>query len=134
MRHDAPGADLGAELSSARARAGRSLRDVASASGISAAYLQKLERSQVSEPSPRILRNLAVCLGISYGRLMKAAGYEAPIHSQVDPLARKLAASRLTDAEERAVAAFIEHLVAQRTSPRRALSSARGKGASTLEG
>lgn len=106
---------LGRELASARERAKRSLRSVAGASEISAAYLQKLERGQVEEPSPRILRRLATELGIDYRRLMGFAGYDVPSARQVaNPLTSRLAGASLTETEERAVAAFIEHLVAQR--------------------
>ena len=78
MGDDRDPGQLGRELSSARRAAGRSLRDVADAAEISATYLQKLERSQVDEPSPKILQRLATALNIGYGRLMQLAGYEAP--------------------------------------------------------
>jgi len=106
---------LARELSSARLAARRSLRDVAGEAGISAAYLQKLERSQVDEPSPKILRRLADVLAIEYKRLMELAGYEVPRgRASASPLATRFAGAALTEAEERAVAAFIDHLVAQR--------------------
>lgn len=105
---------LGRELSSARHAAGRSLRDVAAAAEISAAYLQKLERSQVDEPSPKILQRLASTLNVGYGRLMDLAGYATPRGRHLDPLTVRFAAAALTETEERAVAAFIDHLVAQR--------------------
>jgi len=108
-------AGLGRELSSARKAAQRSLRDVADVADISAAYLQKLERSQVDQPSPKILRRLAAALGVSYGRLMELAGYESPPPRRVaGPLDARFAGVGLTEVEERAVAAFIDHLVAQR--------------------
>lgn len=106
---------LARELAGARAAARRSLRDVAGASGISAAYLQKLERGQVEEPSPKILSRLAEQLGLDYRRLMELSGYEVPAPKRhLDALASKLASAALTETEERSVAAFIEHLVAQR--------------------
>ena len=88
---------------------------MATAAEISAAYLQKLERGQVDEPSPRILRRLAAALGIEYTRLMELAGYEvASTRRPASRLATRFAAADLTETEERAVAAFIDHLVAQR--------------------
>jgi transcriptional regulator with XRE-family HTH domain len=106
---------LALELSSARHAAGRSLRDVASEAGISAAYLQKLERAQVAEPSPKILRRLAAALSIEYRRLMELAGYEVPrARKTVTPLETRFADAALTETEERAVAAFIDHLVSRR--------------------
>lgn len=106
---------LGRELASARQAARRSLRDVAGESGISAAYLQKLEQGRVEEPSPRILRRLASVLRIDYRRLMRLADYEMPrSRRSAGPLAARFADARLTETEERAVAAFIEHLIEQR--------------------
>lgn len=112
---DAP--RLGRELSSARLAAKRSLRDIAGEAAISAAYLQKLERGHVDEPSPKILRRLAAVLRVEYRRLMELAGYDVP-RGRVpqDHLTTRFAGADLTAAEERAVAAFINHLVAQRES------------------
>jgi transcriptional regulator with XRE-family HTH domain len=106
---------LAHEISSARIAVRRSLRDVADEAEISAAYLQKLERGQVGEPSPRILKRIATTLNIKYGRLMECAGYEFPRDKQTStPSNPVFAATSLTETEERAVAAFIEHLVTQR--------------------
>lgn len=108
---------LGRELASARQTARRSLRDVAGESGISAAYLQKLEQGRVEEPSPKILRRLASELRIDYRRLMHLADYEMPrSRRSADPLATRFADARLTETEERAVAAFIGHLIEQRNA------------------
>lgn len=107
---------LGRELSSARLSAKRSLRDVAGESDISAAYLQKLERGRVEGPSPKVLRRLATVLGIEYQRLMELVGYDVPRSRPADPLATRFADARLTEVEERAVAAFIDHLLASRES------------------
>jgi HTH-type transcriptional regulator, competence development regulator len=106
---------LGRELASARQASGRSLRDVAGESDISAAYLQKLERGQVDEPSPRILQRLAAVLQLDYRKLMELAGYDLPpTRVRPEPLAARFAAADLTETEQRAVAAFVDHLVAQR--------------------
>ena len=112
-------ARLGRELASARQTTSRSLREVASEAGISAAYLQKLERGQVEEPSPRILQRLASALNLEYRDLMELAGYDVPSgRVRQHPLAARFAGADLTQAEERAVAAFIDHLVAQRADNR----------------
>ena len=106
---------LGRELRSARQSARRSLRSEAGDAGISAAYLQKLERGQVDEPSPKILKSLASVLELEYSRLMELAGYGIPTsRPRQDPLAARFASADLTQAEEQAVAAFIDHLMAQR--------------------
>ena len=110
---------LGRELASARQSIGRSLREVAGNADISPAYLQKLERGQVEEPSPKILQRLAAVLPLDYHKLMELAGYDMPTtRPRQDPLPARLAAVDLTQAEERAVAAFIDHLVAQRPTHR----------------
>ena len=106
---------LGRELGSARLAAERSLRDAAGESEISAAYLQKLERGHVEDPSPRILRRLSDVLNLDYGRLMRLAGYEPPRRRRsTSPFEARLADARLTETEEKAVSAFIEHLIEQR--------------------
>lgn len=108
---------LGAELAAARSSKRLSLRNVAREAEISPAYLQKLEADKVESPSPRVLQRLAEALEVSYTRLMARAGYTAPRNQEdngVGSLQRKLATTGLSDAEERAVAAFIDHLVQQR--------------------
>lgn len=101
----------------ARRSEGLSLRTVAERADISAAYLQKLESDRVQSPSPHVLQRIAEVLRVSYGRLMQRAGYLLPAASRepgVTPLQARLADSSLSDAEERAVAAFIEHLLSER--------------------
>lgn len=53
-----------------------SYREAAEASGLSASYLHKLAHGQVQQPSPGSLRKLALVPGLSYGALMRAAGYQ----------------------------------------------------------
>jgi hypothetical protein len=58
---------------------------------------------------------LAAQLNLDYRRLMGLAGYQAPARRlQPNVLESRFAAASLTEAEERSVAAFIDHLVAQR--------------------
>ncbi len=111
------GTRLGRELKEARDAAGLSLRAVAEGADVSPAYVQKLERGDVRAPSPRRLERLAGVLGLDYGRLMAAAGYvvERPGTTK-SPLEAKLASASLTQVEEQAVAAFIDHLKSQRES------------------
>lgn len=108
---------LGEELARARAALGESLKTVGDAVGVSAAYVQKLERGQVESPSPRILRALSAHLGLSYERVMRLIGYEVPrrSHGRLD---RVLADARLDQREQRAVAAFVERLMAERPQSR----------------
>jgi transcriptional regulator with XRE-family HTH domain len=103
---------------------------VSGAAGISATYLQKLERAQVGEPSPRILRSLATALSIDYSRLMELAGYDLTLDRRVAPdvVGARLASSSLTETEERAVLAFIHHLIEERQGPKAPLRKAAEKG------
>lgn len=101
----------------ARKSEGLTLRNVAEKADISAAYLQKLESDKVQSPSPHVLQRISEVLRISYQRLMERAGYVMPEQTSRrngGAFNVKLADSSLSDTEERAVAAFIEHLLSQR--------------------
>src|ERR1700730_2772714 len=69
---------LGALLGTARTTHGLSLQEVAANPGCSAGYVHKLEADLVRTPSPRVLTGLATALGLAYGALMTAAGYDVP--------------------------------------------------------
>lgn len=69
---------IGHRLAEARRDLGMSLQDVAEQAGCSTAYVHKLEQDRVRTPSPRVLAGLARALGLDYGVLMGAAGYQAP--------------------------------------------------------
>jgi len=61
-----------------RAIRGLSLNETARRAQISSAYLQKLERREVKDPSPRVLFRLAEALDFPYAKLMQHAGYVVP--------------------------------------------------------
>lgn len=111
---------LGSELKAAREQRDLSLEGVAGPAKISAAYLHKLERGVVNNPSPRVLARVAVALEVPYLRLMELAGYLD--ETQLAEVSMRkpskgphpLAGQQLTPDEWRAVAAFIKQLVAQR--------------------
>ena len=111
-------ATLGNQLRRVRELRGATLRSVAEPAGISTAYLLKLERDDVQSPSPHVLRRLAQRLDVSYLELMRLAGYEITETSQPRPragvLANALAAEPLDEDEQRAVAAFLGALRAQK--------------------
>lgn len=69
---------LGNEIQKVRKLKGLSLSAVATPAGLSATYLQKLERNQVDEPSPHRLHAIASVLGLDYADLLKLAGYPVP--------------------------------------------------------
>jgi transcriptional regulator with XRE-family HTH domain len=69
---------LGALLAGARAAHDLSLHEVATEAGCSSGYVHKLEADLVRTPSPRVLAGLARALGLTYGHLMTAAGYDLP--------------------------------------------------------
>lgn len=112
--------ELGEELARARGRKGLSLEAVAEPAKISGAYLHKLERGMVNNPSPRVLARIAVSLDVPYLRLMELAGYldekqfaKARLRES-SPRPHPLSGQRLTPEEWKAVGAFIKKLVAQR--------------------
>jgi HTH-type transcriptional regulator, competence development regulator len=69
---------LGNEIQRVRQLRGLSLSATAQPAGVSAAYLQKLERDQVESPSPHRLQRLADVLGVEYADLFRLAGYPFP--------------------------------------------------------
>ena len=106
--------ELGHELRAARKRKDLTLQEVAEPAKISLTYLQKLERGSVNSPSPRVLKRLADVLDISYRRLMELAAYLVPEPSPYPHIPEELADKRLSEAEWRAVLAFVGYLEAQR--------------------
>jgi transcriptional regulator with XRE-family HTH domain len=69
---------LGNEIQRVRQLRGLSLNATAKPAGVSATYLQKLERDQVESPSPHRLHRLAEVLGVGYAELFQLAGYPLP--------------------------------------------------------
>jgi transcriptional regulator with XRE-family HTH domain len=76
---------LGTMLGDARKAKKASLAATGRAAGISASYVQKLERDQVRCPSPRVLHALAQQLDLSYSALMVMAGYVVPAGARRTP-------------------------------------------------
>lgn len=77
---------LGLLLREARAAHDLSLQDVAAHALCSPGYVHKLEADRVRTPSPRVLAGLAGALGLAYGELMTAAGYDNPsAHEDAPP-------------------------------------------------
>ena len=111
--------ELGAELRKARQSRGLSLQTVAIPADVSAAYLHKLEQGKVDTPSPRSLRRIGDELGIPYVRLLRLIGYleEAdlvPGYTAATASPNPLAEYELSEAELKAVTAFVRLLVEQR--------------------
>ena len=67
---------LGTILRESRAAYDLTQQEVAERAGCSPGYVHKLEMDRVRTPSPRVLARLADALGLAYGDLMRAAGYE----------------------------------------------------------
>jgi transcriptional regulator with XRE-family HTH domain len=114
--------ELGRELHEIRAERGVSLEAIATPAKISAAYLHKLERGIVNDPSPRVLARLAASLEVPYLRLMELAGYldepqlaEARVRA-ASPKPHPLAKQQLTTEEWRKVGQYIQELLAARKS------------------
>jgi len=117
---------LGKRIRDVRTLRGLSLAQTAATAGISAAYVQKLERGQVAAPSPHKLRGLASALDVSYADLMRLAGYsvdeEQPDGApgadvSVRVMARALEAEDLTADE---LGELAEYLAMRRRQRRRA--------------
>lgn len=109
--------DLGLALREAREVKGLSLREAAGAAGISPTYLNHLEAAKVKEPSPHVLRRLAVAYNTSYAHLMELAGYVMPDdaeHSErslTGPMDVALRSSvPLTDGERKALLEYLAFL------------------------
>lgn len=113
-------AKLGKRLKLARMQRGVSLQTVAVPAMISAAYLHKLEQGRVGTPSPRVLKRVGRELGVPYLELMVLAEYLEEVQAgelwsgEKPPEFCPLPDVELTEAESKAVAAFVELLVAQR--------------------
>ena len=56
--------------------------EAARASGISPAYLSRLENDAVHKPSPHVLHRLSEALGLPYADLMRLSGYRVPGESE----------------------------------------------------
>lgn len=99
---------------------GLSLKAVADPARISAAYLQKLERGDVGEPSPHILYRVADVLGLSYVRLMRLAGYIVPTgsrkgdESKAGTIGFALSSEAVTEEEAQALAEYLAFLRSRR--------------------
>jgi transcriptional regulator with XRE-family HTH domain len=74
---------LGKQLKRARERRDWSLARTAQEADVSTAYVQKLERGEISSPSPHKLRALAGALEIPFDDAMRLAGYVAPESSSL---------------------------------------------------
>jgi transcriptional regulator with XRE-family HTH domain len=103
--------ELGAKLKDVRGLREMSIRDVAEAASISAAYLQKLESGDVKSPSPHILYALSEALEVPYSTLMQLAGFVVPTGGdrteQPNLLAYALSSEELTEDEAEALASYL---------------------------
>lgn len=112
--------ELGEALARARAIKRQSLRAVAGRAEISAAYLQKLERGEVRDPSPNVLYRLSLQLDLDYGELMRAAGYVVPNDQGAGRALRGARASHalstepLSKDEEVALTSYLGYLRSQK--------------------
>jgi transcriptional regulator with XRE-family HTH domain len=122
---DSPQQQLAVLLREARTIGGLSVRGAAGQAGISATYLSNLETGMIKDPSPRILYELAKAYaesGVSYGDLMRAAGYLLPgpesnaaaIHALDVALRAK---SPLTEDERAALIEYLEWYRSRRGRP-----------------
>jgi HTH-type transcriptional regulator, competence development regulator len=119
-----PDPDLGSQLQRVRKLRGLSLKAAAEPAGISAAYLQKLERGQVKSPSPNVLFRLGGVLDVPYSALMKAAGYVVPDGDKkraasANVLSYALSSEDLTAEEATALASYLAFIRGDRAASSR---------------
>lgn len=109
--------DLGTQLRKIRELKGLSLRDVEKRTGVSNGYLSQLERGDAKNPSPSKLAALAKLYGVSYEKLLAAAGYLKRPRKRTErkatpgPLEEALITANLTPGEELMVADFITNVL-----------------------
>lgn len=101
--------------------------DAARASGISAAYLSKLENDAVKKPSPLVLHQLSEALMVPYAELMRLSGYRVPGGSDTNASATVGAAlfADLTDDEREELVEYLAWYRARRRLGRVATGRAR---------
>jgi len=110
---------LGAVLKQARDLRALSAGDVARRAGISAAYLSKLENDAVKRPSPTVLHELGLALGLPYVELMRLTGYPLPgeaTPTDADPVALALLADVTSEERDE----LLKYLAWYRARQRRA--------------
>jgi len=112
---------LGTILRESRTAHDLSMQQVADRAGCSPGYVHKLEMDRVRTPSPRVLAGLAEALGLGYGQLMDAAGYEPP-DATPPPPAIPGAVKRYSNAH---IVELIEQLQAEVREIRELLAGAR---------
>ncbi|WP_019849366.1 helix-turn-helix domain-containing protein [Desulfitobacterium sp. PCE1] len=78
---------VGSYLKKQRAKLSLSLNDVCEQTGITTTRLNRIERNQVNEPSPEVLKKLAVLYQIDLIYLYKLAGYmeNVDVTGQIQP-------------------------------------------------
>ena len=107
--------NLGQYLKQIRKEKKLSLRAVQHKTGISNAYLSQLENDKAANPSPKILRKLAICYEVAYEHLMALAGYSFSSKKELEPAYRL--SDILTDLspeEKQRVREYIEFLKSRR--------------------
>jgi transcriptional regulator with XRE-family HTH domain len=112
---------LGSRLRLVRELRRLSLSAVATAAGISTAYLQKLEAGAVRQPSPNVLHQLSEALDIDYSELMRLAGYVVPTADdkvsarRPNELRYALSSEELTEEEAQELARYLDWFRERRT-------------------
>jgi HTH-type transcriptional regulator, competence development regulator len=112
---------FGEALRKARDVRGLSSTETARRSGISPAYLNRLENDTVKRPSPEVLHHLSEALGVPYAQLMALAGYRVPgIEEATDP--SRLGAALFADLTEDEEEELLEYLAWYRSRKQARLS------------
>ena len=107
-------ANLAAYIKEKRASKGYSLRKLAELSDVSHTEIKRIEDGLRKQPSPVVLRSMAVALGVSYEEIMEVAGYILPTRVKTVQTSRIKGAEDLDSVEVDKVEEYIAFLKTQR--------------------
>ena len=100
---------LGEFIRCERKAAGLSLRALEKMVGVSNAYISQLEHGKIRRPSPIVLYDLSIGLGIPHETLMEKAGYVRPSPA-VEGKPRGISIDGLSEDEERELRRYLAYL------------------------
>ena len=107
-------ATLATYIKEKRANRGFSLRKLADLSDVSHTEIKRIEDGLRKQPSPAVLRTIAVALGVSYEEIMEVAGYVLPVRAKSTQTSRIKGSEDLSSVEIAKVEEYIAFLKSQR--------------------
>ena len=107
-------ANLASYIKEKRAERGFSLRKLADLSDVSHTEIKRIEDGLRKQPSPAVLRTIAVALGVSYEEVMEIAGYVLPARAKNTQSSKIRGSEDLSSVEIAKVEEYIAFLKTQR--------------------